>query len=135
MSARILVVYEGPDGGSRTAEVLEAGGYQVKSAEATVDAIALACDFKPDLVVLDLAEREAWGIQIARTITWVHGIPMLILTDLASTEEVRRVGQEFADDPHVAEVLRKPLPGLWVVRAVDEALAGRSGRERRRALV
>lgn len=135
MTAKILVVYECADGGSRTAEVLEAGGYMVRSAEATVEAIALACEFKPDLVVLDLDEKEGWGIQIARTISWVHGIPLLVLTDLASTEEARRVGEEFADDPHVADVLRKPLPGLWVVRAADEALEERTARPRRRVRV
>ncbi|GEM_PF-3320792 len=135
MRARILLIHEGDESGRRTAAVLAAGDYEVRSSQATVDAIALACEFKPNLIVLDLDGGGTWGIQVARTICWVHGIPLLVVTDLRSTDDTGRVGEEFADDPHVADVLRKPVPGLWVLRAADEALEGRTARPRLRVRV
>ena len=87
-------------------------------AEDGVQAVNRAKQFKPDLVLLDLAMPELNGFEAARQISRaLPGVPILMLTLYASPQverEAERVG--------VQQVISKSAAYL-LVPAIEEALA------------
>ena len=100
---------------------LEREGLGVLTTESGAEAIALARDSAPDLLILDLGLPDIPGEEVAREVRTFSAVPILMLTAKAS-EEDRIHGLELGADDY----LTKPFsPRELVLRA--KAILRRAG--------
>jgi DNA-binding response OmpR family regulator len=81
---------------------LERAGFTVLSTGSGAEAIAMAADGAPDLVVLDLGLPDVPGETVARELRAASAVPILMLT-ARSTEEDRIRGLELGADDYVTK--------------------------------
>ena len=81
---------------------LERAGLTVLSTGSGAEAIAMAADGAPDLVVLDLGLPDVPGETVARELRTASAVPILMLT-ARSTEEDRIRGLELGADDYVTK--------------------------------
>ena len=81
---------------------LERAGFTVLSTGSGAEAIAMAADSAPDLVVLDLGLSDVPGETVARELRAASAVPILMLT-ARSTEEDRIRGLELGADDYVTK--------------------------------
>ena len=81
---------------------LERAGFMVLSTESGAEAITLAADASPDLVVLDLGLPDVPGETVASELRSAGPVPILMLT-ARSAEEDRIRGLELGADDYVTE--------------------------------
>jgi DNA-binding response OmpR family regulator len=122
-SHRILVVDDEPAVTDLLAYNLRKALYDVLIATNGVDALRLARDASPDLILLDLMIPEVDGLDVCRELRKTSGVPIIMIT--ARGEEVDRVvGLELGADDYVCKpfsvrellarikaVLRRAQPG------------------------
>jgi PAS domain S-box-containing protein len=72
---RILVVDDNPATLYATGRVLKAAGFEVLTATTGSDAVNLACEFVPDLIVLDVNLPDFDGFEVVRR---VRAVPILV---------------------------------------------------------
>jgi response regulator NasT len=82
------------------------------------EAVALASELQPDLVIVDVRLPVINGIEAARTILTRTAAPIILLTPSASAELVRR-----AREAGVMAYLVKPVDGRQLQPAIETALA------------
>ena len=88
---------------------LERDGNVVLSTASGAEAITMAADARPDLVVLDLGLPDVSGEEVAREIRAIADIPIVMLT-ARSDERDRIAGLELGADDYVT----KPFsPRCW----------------------
>jgi DNA-binding response OmpR family regulator len=122
-SATVLVVEDEPKLRSLVRAYLERDGLGVLSTGSGAEAISLAAQGDPDLVVLDLRLPDVPGEEVAREIRLASDVPILMLTAKAS-EEDRIAGLELGADDY----LTKPFsPRELVLRAQAILRRGRDG--------
>ena len=74
----------------KTALVSE--GFEVKTASGGTDALAIAPEFQPDLVIVDMMMPEMTGFEVLkeiRAIPELKQIPVIMLTGVADKEKIR----------------------------------------------
>jgi DNA-binding response OmpR family regulator len=81
---------------------LERAGFTVLSTGSGAEAIAMAADGVPDLVVLDLGLPDVPGETVARELRTASAVPILMLT-ARSAEEDRIRGLELGADDYVTK--------------------------------
>jgi DNA-binding response OmpR family regulator len=81
---------------------LERAGFTVLSTGSGAEAIAMASDGAPDLVILDLGLPDVPGETVARELRTASAVPILMLT-ARSTEEDRIRGLELGADDYVTK--------------------------------
>jgi DNA-binding response OmpR family regulator len=81
---------------------LERAGFTVLSTGSGAEAIVMAADGAPDLVVLDLGLPDVPGETVARELRTASAVPILMLT-ARSTEEDRIRGLELGADDYVTK--------------------------------
>jgi DNA-binding response OmpR family regulator len=81
---------------------LERAGFTVLSTGSGAEAISMAADGAPDLVVLDLGLPDVPGETVARELRTASAVPILMLT-ARSTEEDRIRGLELGADDYVTK--------------------------------
>ncbi|HEY3117983.1 MAG TPA: response regulator transcription factor [Chloroflexota bacterium] len=120
-TARVLVVDDEPMVTEVVGRYLEREGFQVELASDGEDALRLARDNKPDLVVLDVMLPRLDGLSVCRALRRDGQIPIIMLT--ARGEESDRIlGLELGADDYLV----KPFsPGELVARI--KAVLRRSG--------
>ena len=100
-------------------ELLAGEGYQVVGEAADGDeAVALARDLRPDLVVMDVKMPKTDGITAAGIITDERIAPVVLLTAFSQRDLVER-----ARDAGVMAYVVKPFDASDVVPAIEIALA------------
>src|SRR5918996_2270757 len=82
---RVLVVEDDAEIADVLRRSLRQEGYSVRSAADGVEALALAADFVPDLIVLDLGLPRLDGMEVMRRLRTEGDVPILILTARAET--------------------------------------------------
>ena len=85
---KILIVDDDPQFVLLAESRLEANDYEIKSAENGVEAIKIACEWKPDLILLDMILPAMEGYDICKKLKSAEEtkkIPIIILT--ASTKK------------------------------------------------
>jgi two-component system, response regulator PdtaR len=104
---------------------LEAMGFEVSALAANArQAISLAMDDKPDLVVMDIYLNGARdGIEAARLLRENFGTKIIFVTAYTDDDGImERIHQQVPDAP----VLPKPLYGDRLANAIEQLKASRS---------
>jgi len=124
---RILVV----DDDAKTVELvklyLDRDGYQVLTAYNGLEALRLARDSCPDLIVLDLMLPDVDGIEICRILRRESEVPIIMLT-ARTTDQDKLAGLDLGADDYVTKPF-SPKELLARVRAVLRRLPGERGPE------
>jgi DNA-binding response OmpR family regulator len=102
MAATVLLVEDERKLRDLVRSYLERGGFTVLSTGSGAEAISLAADAAPDLVVLDLGLPDVPGESVARELRAAGQVPILMLTARA-TEEDRIAGLELGADDYVTK--------------------------------
>ncbi|MBI4296443.1 MAG: response regulator transcription factor [Chloroflexi bacterium] len=99
---RVLVV----DDDAKTVELvrlyLNRDGYKVFVASDGVEALRLARELHPDLIVLDLMLPGMDGLQVCRTLRTESDVPIIMLT-ARTTEDDRLAGLDLGADDYVTK--------------------------------
>jgi two-component system cell cycle response regulator len=127
--ARILVVDDEPQNLELMEAMLVSSGYEVHLAERGEQAIALAHEKTPDLILLDLMMPGLSGFEVCARIKGdpqTAGIPVLFVTALSQISDKERAlaagGDDFLSKPfHQAELLAR-VEALLKVRHVNRDL-------------
>lgn len=92
---KLLLVDDDPDLVLLASYVLEhLGGFEVTSCEGGAEAVELACDVQPDVILMDVLMPDPDGVELARrlfTDPRTAGIPLIFLTAKESSAERRRL--------------------------------------------
>lgn len=125
---KILVV----DDDEKTVELvklyLNRDGYKVITAYNGNDALRLARENRPDLIVLDLMLPGIDGLEICRTLRGESDVPIIMLTAL-STDDDRLTGLDIGADDYVTKPF-SPRELAARVRAVLRRMPGERGPEK-----
>jgi CheY-like chemotaxis protein len=115
----ILVVDDDEVLGRILSRILQQQGHAVRRAESAAEAVALAWDHTPHLVLVDLCLPDRDGVELARQLRKEHPEIRLIL--------MTAYPLRLRDEPSLAasfdQVLTKPLGLAELRRAVDSTLA------------
>jgi two-component system response regulator MprA len=125
-SSRILVVEDDRRLAATLERVLEAEGHDVELAGDGTEALRMARERPPDLVVLDVMLPGLDGIGVCRRLRATAQFPILLLTALGGTEERVRGLDSGADD-----YLVKPFAYEELLARVRALLRRRAPRARR----
>lgn len=122
----ILVIDDEPEIVRLVRDYLERGGFDVATATTGEDALRVARQRRPDLVILDLNLPGLDGLDVARTLRRDGDVPIIMLT--ARADEADRIaGLELGADDYVTKPF-SPREIVARVRAVlrrsDAALSG-----------
>ena len=122
---RVLVV----DDDVKTVELvklyLNRDGYRILTAYDGVEALRLARESHPDLIVLDLMLPGVDGLEICRTLRDESDVPIIMLT-ARTTDQDRLTGLEIGADDYVTKPF-SPKELAARVRAVLRRLPGERG--------
>jgi len=125
---RVLVV----DDDVKTVELvklyLNRDGYRVFTAYDGVEAMRLAREEHPDLIVLDLMLPGMDGLQVCRTLRQESDVPIIMLT-AKTTDQDKLTGLELGADDYVTKPF-SPRELAARVRAVLRRLPGERGPSR-----
>jgi DNA-binding response OmpR family regulator len=104
---------------------LDRDGYQVLTAYNGVEALRLAREGHPDLVVLDLMLPDIDGLEVCRTLRRESDVPIIMLT-ARTTDQDKLVGLDLGGDDYVTKPF-SPKELMARVRAVLRRLPGERG--------
>ena len=132
---RVLVV----DDDAKTVELvklyLNRDGYKVLTAYDGIEALRLARESHPDLIVLDLMLPGVDGLEVCRTLRNESDVPIIMLT-ARTTEQARLTGLDLGADDYVTKpfsprelaarvrVVLRRLPGETLQRGPPEVKHG-----------
>ncbi|MGH8518041.1 MAG: hybrid sensor histidine kinase/response regulator, partial [Panacagrimonas sp.] len=100
LSRRILVVDDNRDSADSLAILLELDGNQIRTAYDGLEAIEVAADFRPDVILLDLGLPRLDGYQAAQRIrseTWGEKMVLVALTGWDHDDDRRRTSEAGFD--------------------------------------
>ena len=117
MAATVLVVEDERKLRDFIRSYLERAGFAVLSTGSGAEAVTMAAESSPDLVILDLGLPDVAGETVARELRAAAPVPILMLTAKAS-EEDRIRGLELGADDYVT----KPFSPREVVLRVQAIL-------------
>src|SRR5436305_1532703 len=120
---RVLVVDDEPMVTEVVQRYLQREGFTVSTASDGQEALRLAQEYPPDLVVLDLMLPKLDGLEVCRSLRRTSQVPIIMLT--AKGEEIDRIlGLELGADDYVV----KPFsPGELLARI--KAVLRRAGNQ------
>ena len=117
MSALVLIVEDEPKIRELVRRYLEREGLRVLTTGSGAEAITMAADARPDLVVLDLGLPDVPGEEVARELRAASDVPIIMLTARAD-ERDRVAGLELGADDYVT----KPFSPRELVLRVQAVL-------------
>jgi two-component system alkaline phosphatase synthesis response regulator PhoP len=106
---------------------LDRDGYQVLTAHNGLEALRVAREGYPDLIVLDLMLPDIDGLEICRTLRRESAVPIIMLT-ARTTDQDKLIGLDLGADDYVTKPF-SPKELVARVRAVLRRLAGERGPE------
>ena len=140
MGETILVVEDEPVLLEALEYNLTRQGYEVRTATDGLQALEIARDARPDLIVLDIMLPELDGFEVCRILRREMNVPILMLT--ARADEVDKVvGLEVGADDYMTkpfsmrEFLARVKALLRRVRLIREELAAEQGAQTAEQLV
>ena len=124
----VLIAEDSPTQAAVLRDILETRGYLMQAASNGRQALALAQQQKPTVIISDDVMPEMDGYTLCREIKAdesLRAIPVILVTELASVDDVIR-GLECGADSFV----HKPYESRYLFSRVDYALANRRNGER-----
>jgi DNA-binding response OmpR family regulator len=119
--ARILIVEDEAAACRLAGAILQSAGHVVRATKAAADALAIATDFRPELLLVDWLLGDTTGLEVAEAMrAHLPALRVLFMTGLPRetiTEQARTVT--------AAPILEKPIGVEDLTGAVDRIL--RSG--------
>jgi two-component system alkaline phosphatase synthesis response regulator PhoP len=106
---------------------LDRDGYQVLTAYDGVEALRLAHENYPDLIVLDLMLPDIDGLEVCRTLRRESDVPIIMLT-ARTTDQDKLTGLDLGADDYITKPF-SPKELVARVRAVLRRLPGERGPE------
>jgi two-component system, OmpR family, alkaline phosphatase synthesis response regulator PhoP len=106
---------------------LDRDGYQVLTAYNGVEALRLAHENYPDLIVLDLMLPDIDGLEVCRTLRRESDVPIIMLT-ARTTDQDKLTGLDLGADDYITKPF-SPKELVARVRAVLRRLPGERGPE------
>jgi two-component system cell cycle response regulator DivK len=122
--AKILYIEDIQDNITLVEKIVKSRGHEFKYARSAEEGLALAFEFKPDLILLDLGLPDADGQTLS---VWLkgdpslHSTPIIVLTAWPE-EVVRQTVQAY----NLNGYLCKPFTLADLVKKIDSALGTRS---------
>ena len=99
----ILIVDDDPDLVSGLARILEAKGWKVHQAFGGRQAVEMATQYQPGVILMDIMMPEMNGIEACREIRRTsNGLPVILMTGYSELEH-------HADEVGAVSVLSKPM--------------------------
>jgi len=124
---KVMVV----DDDAKTVELvklyLDRDGYDVLTAYNGLEALRMARDSCPDLILLDLMLPDVDGLEVCRTLRRESDVPIIMLT-ARTTDQDKLAGLDLGADDYVTKPF-SPKELLARVRAVLRRLPGERGAE------
>ena len=117
-TARILIVDDFPDIAEIFAYLFRRFGYESRIATDGLQAIAMAKEFRPKFVLLDLGLPNINGFETAKRLrneSWSRGMVLIALSGHWS-KEYQRFAQEVGFDRYLC----KPMPVKDIVALIEE---------------
>ncbi len=114
---RILVVEDEESISEPFADALRRAGFEPLVTGTAAGALAMAADFEPDLVMLDLALPDGDGKDVCRELRRRSDVPIVMLT-ARGTEMDKIVGLELGADDYVV----KPFSAAEVISRIRAVL-------------
>jgi two-component system response regulator MprA len=108
-TGRVLVVEDDADIADVLRRTLRQEGHEVRSAVDGVEALTVAEEFMPDLVILDLGLPKLDGVEVCRRLRAESDVPILILTARTDTDDRVEGLDSGADDYLVKPFERQEL--------------------------
>ncbi len=102
LKEKILIVDDDPKIVELLRLYLEKDGYRVLTAYGGLDALELARQKQPDLILLDLMLPEIDGLDICRILQTESDVPIIMLT-ARTTDEDKLIGLELGADDYVTK--------------------------------
>jgi PAS domain S-box-containing protein len=114
---RLLVVDDNRDFANTLAALLETFGHEVRTVYDGRTAVAIAVEYRPDAVLLDIGLPEMNGYEVARELRQVPGLAQVRLVAFTGygQEEDRRRVREAGFDFHLV----KPVEAVELARLID----------------
>ncbi|TCH98675.1 sigma-54-dependent Fis family transcriptional regulator [Roseococcus sp. SYP-B2431] len=127
MKARILLVEDTPTQAEIAMAMLRADGHEIRHAETAGAALALAMEWKPDAILVDLMLPDFSGIELMRRLKAAQvAAAMIMLTAHGSVKTAVEAMQEGASDfvlkPYSAARLRVTLDNALEKRELRQQL-------------
>ena len=117
-SARTILLVEDEDSIARPlAAALEREGYATRITGSAPEAIALAAELQPDLILLDVMLSDGSGLDVCREVRRESKVPIIMLT-ARGDETDRVVGLELGADDYVV----KPFSARELVARIRAVL-------------
>jgi two-component system, OmpR family, response regulator RegX3 len=116
-SGRVLFVEDEDSISEPFSELLRAEGFEPTVARTASDALALAEQIQPDIVLLDVMLPDGDGRDVCRELRRRSDVPILMLTARADVTD-RVLGLELGADDYVT----KPFSGIEVVSRIRALL-------------
>jgi PAS domain S-box-containing protein len=121
-SCRVLLVDDNEDVVTSTSRWLHQLGHAVRVAVDGAEAMAMAAEFQPDVVLLDIAMPKINGYEVARTIrssSWGRGMTLIAVTGWGQKEDHQR-SMEAGFDKHMT----KPVDPEALEAVLDSVARG-----------
>ena len=118
---KILIVDDSKDNRVILARMLEFGGFEVVAAKNGQEALSLARDTSPDLILMDLAmpEMDGWtATEEFKRQEDLSQIPIIVVTGHVTSDEIRRAQEVGCQD-----VVSKPIDYYVLINKVREHLS------------
>lgn len=102
---RVLIVDDNSDTGGVFTEIIRGLGHEVAYATDGAAALELACEFRPEVALLDIGLPEMSGYELARRLRELPGLETLFLVALTGygREEDRRAAQDAGFNLHLVK--------------------------------
>ncbi len=113
----VLLVEDEPSIAEPLAEAIAREGFETKVAGTVAEALALAAQLEPDLVLLDVMLPDGSGLDVCRELRQRSQVPIIMLT-ARGEESDRIVGLELGADDYVV----KPFSAREVVARIRAVL-------------
>ncbi|MDR7485074.1 MAG: response regulator [Armatimonadota bacterium] len=120
--ARILAVEDQPASLALLRRILEPEGFDVKEARSGAEALALAQETRPDLVLLDMHLPDMHGLEVLRRMRespWGAALAVVAVSAMATPED-RALWLQAG----CADVIEKPIDPTTFARAISRFLPG-----------
>jgi CheY-like chemotaxis protein len=103
---RVVVIDDVSDAAQALALALQLDGYDVRTADNGVDALALIESFQPHCVLLDIEMPQMDGCELSKRLRLLYGDDIVLVAVTGWSENNERVAESFGRVDHY---LRKPI--------------------------